>query len=314
MTPDIIKRYIWLIETVRQYGAISRAELNNCWMRSSLSDGRPLVRRTLYNYRQAIQQMFNIEIRCNPVTNEYYIADEGEAEGGLTQWLVDSSNVSQILSSATEVADKVFMEEVPSSHGWLPIILQALKENRYIRFDYQSYSKSGLSAGIIFEPYLVKLFRQRWYVTGKQRKGSQIRTYALDRIKALTLQQETFEPDITFDPKEYFRDSFGIVVTSNQPKKIVVKATARQAKYFRALPIHNSQQEAVHDDYSLFTLRMRLSDDFVEELLRYGSEVEVLEPMELRRIMATRLRQAAALYDKDVPPSRLTDLRTPYYF
>ncbi len=314
MTPDIINRYIWLIDTVRQYGSISRAELSKCWMRSTLSDGRPLVRRTLYNYRQAIQQMFNIDIRCNPATNEYYIAEEGKDLNGLTQWLVNSNSVSRILSSATEVADKVFLEEVPSSNGWLAVILEALKENRYIKFDYQSFSKSAPAAGIVFEPYLVKLFRQRWYLTGRPRKGTQMRTYALDRITDLKLLPETFEPDPDFDGNEYFKNSFGIVVTSNQPRKIVIRSTPRQAKYFRALPLHHTQQETIHDDYSLFTLRMRLSDDFVEELLRYGSEVEVLEPQELRTIMATRLRQAAALYELEKSSTRLSDLRSPYYF
>ena len=40
MARDLFNRYIWLVDTIRRYGHITRAELNECWMRSKYSDGR----------------------------------------------------------------------------------------------------------------------------------------------------------------------------------------------------------------------------------------------------------------------------------
>ena len=108
-----------------------------------------------------------------------------------------------------------------------------------------------------------------------------------------------FDDDPSFDPESYFRDSFGIVFTRNEAKRIALRTDPRQAKYFRALPLHRSQEEVVHDSYSIFYYRMRISPDFVEELLSHGARVEVLEPPELRAMMRTELSDALALYKKD---------------
>ena len=39
MARDLINRYIWLIDTIRRYGRITRRELDECWERSQLSNG-----------------------------------------------------------------------------------------------------------------------------------------------------------------------------------------------------------------------------------------------------------------------------------
>ena len=66
---------------------------------------------------------------------------------------------------------------------------------------------------------------------------------------------------------------------------------------FRALPLHASQIETVSDKFSLFTYRMRLTDDFLAELLSYGPRVTVLEPPELRAMVLDSLRASLAEYE-----------------
>ena len=54
MARNLINKYIWIIDTIQRHGRITRDELNRLWVKSSLSDGEPLARRTFYNYRQGI--------------------------------------------------------------------------------------------------------------------------------------------------------------------------------------------------------------------------------------------------------------------
>lgn len=298
MAKDLFKRYIWLVDTIRRYGRISRRELDECWRRSPFSEGGSgLARRTFYNYRQAIADLFGIEIECDPATYDYFIrSDEGANAEGLTDWLLNTAAMSEVAGAARAVADRVFVEDVPSAREHLSTIVEALREHHPLCFTYHAYYRTLPTRGVILEPYFLKIFRQRWYVTGRHRGEQRIKTYALDRMSDVRLLPDVFADDPAFDPQSYFRDSFGIVVSSNDAKRIALRTDPRQAKYFRALPLHHSQEEVVHDRYSIFYYRMRISPDLIEELLSHGARVEVLEPPELRAMMRSELQEALTLY------------------
>ena len=148
----------------------------------------------------------------------------------------------------------------------------------------------------MLEPYFVKIFKQLWYVIGNNVKEGQIKTYALDRMSGLNLLQDTFTMPADVKPSEFFKDCFGITTNQNSPKRIVLRVEPTQAKYFRALPLHSSQQEEVHDNYSIFTFQMRITYDLKEELMSHGATIEVLEPQELKTLILTELQQAIKNY------------------
>ena len=150
---------------------------------------------------------------------------------------------------------------------------------------------------IILEPYFVKIFKQLWYVIGLNVKDGQIKTYALDRISNLNITQETFIQPDDIRPAEFFKDCFGIITNRNRPKRIVLRVEPTQAKYFRALPLHSTQQEEVHDNYSVFTYRMRITYDLKEEIMSHGASIEVLEPQELKLLIYNELKQALNNYE-----------------
>lgn len=299
MARDLFNRYIWLVDTIKRYGRITRQEIDECWRRTAFSDGQPLPRRTFHNYREAAEKMFSLEIKCDPATFEYYISGEGDAhKDSVTNWLLNSAVTNELLASSHDVASRIFIEDVPSAREFLAPAITALRENRQVRFDYLPYSRTIATRDVIIEPYFLKIFRQRWYITGRNVAENRIKTYALDRMSGLTILSETFEPDECFDPEEYFRHSFGIIVSEGEVKDIVLKVEPRQAKYFRALPLHTSQEEFVHDSYSIFRYRLRITDDFITELLSHGPELTVLEPQELRAIIKDRLQRTLDNYTK----------------
>ncbi len=297
MSKNLLNRYIWLIDVIRRHGSITRERLNELWVRTEFSDGQPLPRRTFYNYRNAIEELFRINIRCNQSTFEYYI-DESDTTGleNVTDWLLNTASMSNILTDARDISDRVILENVPSARQFLSPLIAAMKENSVIRFNYSPFSRTGTPKPVILEPYFLKIFRQRWYMTGRNIKENKIKTYALDRMSDLTVSSEHFTLPADFDPSEYFRHSFGIVFSQGEPKKVTLRATPRQAKYLRALPLHPSQSEMIGDTYSLFHYTLRLTPDFVQELLSQGPEITVLAPPELRAMMTSNLQQALDNY------------------
>ncbi len=297
MARNLINRYVWLVDTISRYGRITLKDLNQAWLRSDISEGKPLARRTFFHYRDGVEEMFDISIQCDKSTFEYYIDDSGsESNARLRSWLVDSVSMSGMLSTAHDISNRIILENVPSAREHLPVMIDALKQNRRVSFSYKSYTRSRPTDGILLEPYFVKIFKQLWYVIGLNIKDGQIKTYALDRMSHLNLLQETFEMPSEIRPSEFFKDCFGITTNKNKPKRIVLRVEPTQAKYFRALPLHSSQQEEVHDNYSVFTYQMRITYDLKEELMSHGATIEVLEPQELKTLILTELQQALKNY------------------
>lgn len=298
MARNLLGRYLWIIDTIHRHGSISRAALNDLWKRSPYSDGEPLARRTFYNYRNAIEELFSIVIECNPATYEYYIATGDSHREGVTDWLLNNFATGDVLSGAADVSDRIFLEDVPSARRYLSQVVAAMRGHHPVRFTYRPYTRTLPTPGVEVEPYFLKIFRQRWYLTGRNTADNKIKTYALDRMEDVLVGSETFEPDPTFDAEEYVSNSFGIVFSQGEVKDVALRADSRQAKYLRTLPLHHSQREAIHDDYSVFYYRLRLTPDLVQELLSMGPAVTVVSPPELRAMMMTRLRDTLANYDQ----------------
>ena len=298
MARNLLGRYLWIIDTIHRHGSISRSALNDLWMRSPHSDGEPLARRTFYNYRNAIEELFSIVIECNPATYEYYIATGDSHREGVTDWLLNNFATGDVLSGAADVSDRIFLEDVPSARRYLSQVVAAMRGHHPVRFTYRPYTRTLATPGVEVEPYFLKIFRQRWYLTGRNTADNKIKTYALDRMEDVVVGSECFESDPAFDADEYVSGSFGIVFSQGDVKEVALRTDSRQAKYLRALPLHHSQREAIHDNYSVFYYRLRLTPDLVQELLSMGSAVTVVSPPELRAMMVTQLRDTLANYDK----------------
>ena len=149
-------------------------------------------------------------------------------------------------------------------------------------------------------PYCVKLFRQRWYMVGNSVYEDKIRIYSLDRIVETQLVEETFKYPKKFSPENYFKGCFGIIRDENCPIETVkLKVSADQANYLRSLPLHPSQKELVHTgEYSIFSVEVRPTFDFQQELLWNGDALEVLEPLWLRKEMAGMVKRMWNNYSK----------------
>ena len=76
----LIRRYVWLIDTIRRAGHITFEEINRKWMNERtlrLEHEDDLPERTFHRHRQAIADIFGIDILCNRYNgNTYYIEND----------------------------------------------------------------------------------------------------------------------------------------------------------------------------------------------------------------------------------------------
>lgn len=299
MPRDLISRYVWIVDTLSRYGKLTRKQINDLWENSPVSDGKPFPERTFFYYRRAIEENFHIEIACNS-SGEYYIDNlNTKREQAYANWLMDHFAVSNALKDSASAEGRVMVEEIPSAREFLPTVLEAIGRNEKITFTYAGFSRSRAESGIVFHPYFLKLYKQRWYMIGLREKSGDIRTYALDRVREMTILHENFEMPSDTDADDIFYDIIGISSSKAPTRLVRIRADRTQAKYFRALPLHHSQREEVHDEYSIFTFRLKINYELVHELLGCGNSIEVLAPAELRAMIVTELEQTISKYKKD---------------
>ena len=71
------KEYIWLVNTIYHVKAITFAEINECWLKTDMSEGVEMARTTFYRHKCAIEDIFGIYIECDKKNgNKYYIGNE----------------------------------------------------------------------------------------------------------------------------------------------------------------------------------------------------------------------------------------------
>lgn len=56
MAKDLFNRYIWLVDTIYRANGITFEEINDRWVRSSMSDGIDLPLKTFHNHRRALSR------------------------------------------------------------------------------------------------------------------------------------------------------------------------------------------------------------------------------------------------------------------
>lgn len=300
MASDKLSKYIWIVDTITAYGRITRSRLSELWMDSALSDHKEIPHRTFFAYRRDIESIFDIDIECDPSTNEYFIATpEGAEAEAFRSWMLDSFAMQQAATDAQQIQGRIMVENIPSSRRHLATVLRAMRQGIRVNFTYAGFTRPFPERGIEFEPYFVRLFRQRWYMIGRRLKDGSIRTYALDRVTELNLSAETFTMPEDFVPAEFFADIFGITKSQAETVDVKLSVLPRSAKYMRALPLHPSQKEEIYSDHSIFTLHLKPTPDLERELLTFGADLVVLEPRSLRLRMQQTLREALEGYGED---------------
>lgn len=102
-------------------------------------------------------------------------------------------------------------------------------------------------------------------------------------------------------PTSYYDGCFGIMRMEDEPiEDIRIRAFYPEYNYIEEVPLHESQQkvlEATDGLYREYTLRLRPSRDFLQELLWHGRNIMVLKPESLRQKMITILHDMAKSYE-----------------
>ena len=321
-----VKFYSWLIGLLDRKH-LTFEEIANEWRDANANqDEDELDKRTFHRYRENIQSQFGITVECDKSDGyRYYLKRDPIANDDVTEWMLSSLRLAS-LGDMLKFHNKVMLDTPPYNTEYLDDILAAIDKQYLLKFKY--VSGFGAESDIVLQPAFVRYFKQRWYVIGVKSEERRVKNSSaevdgdadlnadvderklvrgrpFDRISFLKLICEKHPLSARMKKfltlENYYEDCFGIYRMEDVPvEKIRIRAFYPEYNYIEEVPLHESQQkvkESKDGMYREYTLTIRPSRDFLQELLWHGRNLIVLKPESLRQEMIDILKDMTKSYE-----------------
>ena len=323
-----VKFYSWLIGLLDRKH-LTFEEIADEWKEARANqDNDVLDKRTFHRYRDNIQSQFGISVECNKSDGyRYYLKRDPVDDDDVTEWMLSSLRLAS-LGDMLKYHNKVMLDTPPYNTEYLDDILAAIDKHYLLKFKY--VSGFGAESDIVLQPAFVRYFKQRWYVVGVKVKSEErrvknssaevdgeadlnaatdgkkfVRCLPFDRISFLKMICEKHPLPAKMKkfltPENYYEDCFGIYRMEDVPvEKIRIRAFYPEYNYIEEVPLHESQQKVKESKDGMFreyTLTVRPSRDFLQELLWHGRNIIVLKPESLRLEMIGILKDMTKSYE-----------------
>lgn len=200
----------------------------------------------------------------------------------------------------------IHFDSVPNLAGirLLNPLYNYIAHKQTLRIMYQSFN-ARQPAEFILCPYLLKEFRNRWFVFGCRPDNLMLFNLALDRIKSIEPSDVPYRENPAFDSEHFFDDVIGVSKNINaKPRTIKFWANAEQSKYIITKPLHRSQEllrRNSEDGSCIFKIEVVINFELYSVFMSYGSGVKVIYPRNVVMYMRDKLKESLALYDTVVP-------------
>lgn len=284
-----ISRYLCIIRAIKRGKSCSYEDLKKQIEKQTdllLSTDDDLVigfsKRTLQRDLRDIRNLFGIGIYYSKALKGYFMENE-DSENMNFQSMIEAFDVFQSLNIAQDVRPFMFAENrKPAGTDNLYGLLHAIKNCLEIEFTYHKFWDIEASQRKT-NPYALKEFKNRWYLIAKDHKDKIVKTFALDRLSNLQIKAQKFESDTSYNVEENFRYCYGILGSDVEiPQEIVLSFEPFAGKYIKTLPLHHTQQILIDNKKELrIRLKLKVTYDFMMELLSHGNTMKVIEPQSL---------------------------------
>lgn len=243
-----------------------------------------MSQRTFQRDIQDILSIYGVEIINDKSIKKYKIHNPDEENFRHLEAL----DVINLLKMGGNKQDSVsFEKRRPLGTEHLYELLTAINTNNIISFTHEKYYLEGTETRTV-EPYLLKEFKSRWYLVGKDLGREDIRIFGLDRISNIEFRKKKCKRPPLKEIEKVFAHSFGIFRPNPGQciEEVILSFSPQQGRYILSHPLHESQEVLENNDQETrIRLRLYITHDLIMELLSHGNRIKVLQPEHLREEM-----------------------------
>jgi predicted DNA-binding transcriptional regulator YafY len=201
--------------------------------------------------------------------------------------------LDRLPSAITAKPDPMRKRQAAGQQAVAARLLDATLHRRQTSLTYHSQSSDRTKTYLV-HPYRLAHVQGGLYLLAYVPDYREIRTFAFERIQAVSLLDERFTP-IEELPDEAFPHSLG--VHSGPPERIEIEFQPAVAEYVRAREWHRSQEiTPTHAGGVRMTMNVCLDQALRSWILSFGPFARVVSPAQLAQEIAGQFEQARAQY------------------
>jgi proteasome accessory factor B len=173
-------------------------------------------------------------------------------------------------------------------------ISRACLEQKKVELTYRASDDKAKSYA--FSPYCIAYHGGELYTIGWSDLRREVRTLRVDRIQSIRATSERFERPKDFDPEDYLGRSFGIYAEGEQAR-VRIEFAREAARSVQEREWHPTQRIDPRPGGKI-VLRMNVQglSEVARWVLSHAPYAKVLEPPELKRMVAENAARAAAAH------------------
>lgn len=190
------------------------------------------------------------------------------------------------------VEDTVVIRPDHPDQPRLQLLRQAMDERRQVEMEYLSSGRDVLTSRRL-NPLNLLFGSGNWYLLGWDHLSGENRLFRVDRIRDIKLLAKKFKPE-EFMEREAWR-GFPVDPSRFSGRQVRLRFAPYYANWVMEQDMF-SKKKREKDGSVLCTLYAENLAWLEKELLRYGTEVEILEPEELRRDVLRRVNNLLKMY------------------
>lgn len=283
------KRYLYIVDRLKSVPSnfqdlhkLVMTKLEN----EDLAANFEFSARTFDRDKKDILDLFGILIQYNRKDKVYYINED--VEDPSVSRMIEAFSIHQALKEGNKIAPSIYLENRKSSGTHLINgILYAIQNNFQIAFTHTKFWEMEITQRTV-KPIAIKESQHRWYLIAQDNRDERVKNFGFDRISDLKILNDKFKP-IVFNVEKAYQHAFGIE-TYEPAQKVILEFSWQQGNYIKSFPLHASQKIISDTEDALeIELYIHPTNDFIMELLKYGSEVKVTEPQQLRNKIKKRI-------------------------
>ena len=168
------------------------------------------------------------------------------------------------------------------------ILSEAIKAMKYVAFSYEN--KKGEKSDLKIQPYGI-IYGEKTYLLGYNEAKKGFRTYHINEIKNLKIVDEYFDRNEKFNLKQYLSKSFGVY--QEKPIKVKLLFSKEVKDAINNYNLHPSQKMKQNSDgTTTVTFEAGGKYEICWHLFRWGKDVKIIEPQELKDTYEKLLNRA----------------------
>lgn len=186
----------------------------------------------------------------------------------------------------------------------LGVLFDNISNQVVVRLEYHTFTDKK-NRTIIFHPYFLKQYNDRWYLIGAANDDAKILNFALDRIDVVTALPEMKYKPCNGDLANRFEDIIGVTLYEDKDIEHILFWVSNQSKdYMETKPIHGSQcrykgkkDEEFRSRYpslyegAFFSIDCIPNYELIRELSSFGKDLLVIEPKSVQDDVFHRVQQ-----------------------